>query len=80
MITFKRVSDNPYKIEIDMAKLSDVANDEKPLPEEWITEDGFFVTKDFYNYALPLIQGEAPIRIKDGLPSYIRFKKHWVKL
>ncbi len=80
MMTFKRISNNPYKIEIDKAKLSDVANDEKPLPKEWISDDGFFLKKEFFEYALPLIQGEAPVRIKDGLPDYVRLKKYWVKL
>ncbi len=79
MVVFKRVSDNPYKIETDIAKLSDVANGEKKLPADYISEDGFFVTDKFIRYATPLIQGEAAITIKNGLPYYVRLKKFFIK-
>jgi len=56
-----------------------VANGEKFLPKEWITNDGFFVTDELTKYARPLIQGEVKPVMKDGLPSFIRFKKHFVQ-
>ncbi len=78
MTAIKRLSDDPYKIEIDTVELSKVANGESLLPRDWITEEGFFVTKKYLDYARPLIQGEVPINIKDGLPVFSRFKKHFI--
>jgi len=43
-----------------------------------ITPGGFFVTRDFFDYALPLIQGEVKPAMKDGLPEFIRFEKHFI--
>lgn len=78
MVTLERVSDNPYLCRTGEAKLADVANGEKFLPREWISDDGFFVTEEFIKYARPLIQGEVRPLIEDGLPKFIRFKKHFV--
>jgi 6-phosphofructokinase 1 len=79
MVTLIRKSENPYRCETGLADLSEVANGEKLLPREWITEDGFFVTDDFIKYARPLIMGEVKFVIKDGLPLFIRFKKNFLK-
>ena len=78
MVTLERVSETPYQCETGTAALSDVANGEKLLPTEWITDDGFFVTDEFLNYARPLIQGEVGAIIQDGLPRFMRFRKEWV--
>ncbi|NOY09336.1 MAG: 6-phosphofructokinase [Spirochaetes bacterium] len=78
MVTLVRASGKPYKCTTGLAELSSVANGEKYFPEEWITDDGFFVTEDFFNYAVPLIQGEVKPVIKNGLPCFIRFKKHFI--
>jgi 6-phosphofructokinase 1 len=78
MVTLERVSDDPYLCRTGEAKLADVANGEKFLPREWISDDGFFVTEEFIKYARPLIQGEVRPLIEDGLPKFIRFKKHFV--
>jgi len=79
MVSLERTSDDPYKCETGIADLADVANGEKFLPKEWITNDGFFVTDELTKYARPLIQGEVKPVMKDGLPSFIRFKKHFVQ-
>lgn len=78
MVTLVRASGKPYKCTTGLAELSSVANGEKYFPEEWITDDGFFVTEDFLNYAAPLIQGEVKPVIKNGLPDFIRFEKHFI--
>jgi len=77
MVTLKRVSDRPYRCVTDVADLAQVANGEKLFPKEWITPDGFFVTKEFVSYALPLIQGEVRPVMKDGLPEFVRLEKHF---
>jgi len=78
MVTLERISDDPYLCRTGEAKLADVANGEKFLPREWISDDGFFVTEEFIKYARPLIQGEVRPLIENGLPKFIRFKKHFV--
>jgi len=44
MPTIVRVSDKPYKWKIGVADLDKVANVEKMLPRDYITEDGFHIT------------------------------------
>ncbi len=44
----------------DTAPIREIASVERKLPEEFITEDGFFITKKFIDYALPLIGGDLP--------------------
>ncbi len=79
MVTLERVSNDPYKCETGLVELSKVANGEKYFPKEWISEDGFFVTNEFIKYAKPLIQGEVKPVIREGLPYFIRFKRHFIK-
>ncbi|RKX83728.1 MAG: 6-phosphofructokinase [Spirochaetes bacterium] len=78
MVTLVRESDRPYKCTTGLANLSSVANGEKYFPKEWISKDGFFVTDGFFSYARPLIEGEVKPLIKDGLPDFMRFKKHFI--
>jgi 6-phosphofructokinase 1 len=55
--------------------LSEVANKEKVIPQEWINAAGNGLTAEYIDYALPLIQGE-PKQIKvDGLPRFARLRK-----
>ena len=58
MPTIVRKSNKPYKWGIGVAKLSDVANQEKFMPRDFITEDGFGITAACRRYLAPLIQGE----------------------
>lgn len=74
MPTIERVSDTPYKWSVGMAKLSDVANVEKMMPEDFITEDGFGITEKCRTYLAPLIEGEDYPPYRDGLPDYVRLK------
>lgn len=66
-----RVSDEPYAWEVGEASLSDVANVEKKVPREFITDDGFGITDACRRYLAPLIQGEAYPPYRDGLPDYV---------
>jgi 6-phosphofructokinase 1 len=74
MPTIVRVSDNPYKWKVGTAQLSAVANQEKMLPADYITSDGFFITAKARRYLSPLIKGEDYPPYKDGLPQYITLK------
>ena len=75
MPTIVRTSDSPYKYKIGVAALADVANVEKFMPRDFITQDGFGITDACKRYLRPLIQGEDyPKFGKDGLPVYVTLK------
>lgn len=72
VITLKRVSDDPYMCVTEPADVHFIANVEKKVPAEWITEDGANVRPELVHYIYPLIQAEiAPLWV-DGLPRHIR--------
>ena len=75
MVGFQRPESGPYKCEIKLIPLDEVANTEKVIPREWINEAGNFVNQEFIDYVLPLIQGESIIAREDGLPRFARLKK-----
>jgi hypothetical protein len=54
--------------------LAEVANKEKKVPREYITDDGFGITAPCRRYLQPLIAGEAYPPYKDGLPDYVQIK------
>ncbi len=64
-----------YSCKPVLRSLNSVANYEKKVPRDWITEDGNYVTNEFINYVLPLIQGEPKIPRSNSLPRYARLKK-----
>lgn len=68
-----------YKWTIGEAKLADVANQEKHMPRNFITKDGFHITQACRNYLQPLIQGEDYPPYKNGLPQYVKLKNVAVK-
>jgi len=74
MPTVVRTSNNPYTWEIGSANLADVANVEKMMPLDFITEDGFWITDACREYLQPLILGEDYPPYKDGLPQYVVLK------
>jgi 6-phosphofructokinase 1 len=59
MVTINRESNSPYKYSLGSAPLSEVANGEKPIPDEYIANDRLFVTEACLEYLRPLI-GELP--------------------
>jgi 6-phosphofructokinase 1 len=79
MPAIKRVSNRPYKWKIDIAELKDVANKEKFMPRDFISDDGFGITAKCRQYLTPLIQGEDYPPYKNGLPQYVRLKNVGVK-
>lgn len=70
----KRDSQSPYRWSIGEAALGDVANVEKMLPEDYITEDGYGITEKARAYLQPLILGEDYPPYKNGLPNYVVLK------
>jgi ATP-dependent phosphofructokinase / diphosphate-dependent phosphofructokinase len=78
MPTIVRLADEPYRWEIGRAALADVANVEKKMPREFITEDGYGITAPCRRYLAPLIAGEDYPPYRDGLPHYVTLKNEAV--
>jgi 6-phosphofructokinase len=74
MPTIQRTSDEPYAYRIGMAPLSEVANVEKFMPPEFITDDGFGITDACKRYLRPLIQGEDYPKYRNGMPVFATLK------
>jgi 6-phosphofructokinase len=69
-----RKSAKPYRWSIGEAPLSAVANQEKKLPRNFISGDGFGITAACRNYLSPLIGGEDYPPYRNGLPNYVALK------
>jgi ATP-dependent phosphofructokinase / diphosphate-dependent phosphofructokinase len=74
MPAIRRLSDSPYCWDIIEVPLSAVAGQEKLLPPEFISTDGFGITEPARRYLAPLIAGEAYPPFKNGLPDYVRLQ------
>lgn len=75
MVSMQRVSDAPYTIEYKGVDVNLVCNQEKMVPQEWITNEGTDIGPEFIKYARPLIQGESLPPMEDGLPLLL-YRKH----
>ena len=74
MPTVVRESSSPYKWSIGEAPLSEVANVEKMMPMDFISDDGYGITDKCKEYLYPLIQGEAYPPYENGMPKYVTMK------
>jgi len=79
MPTIVRLADKPYKWKIGRVPLDQVANVEKMMPKDFISDDGFGITAKCRAYLEPLIQGEDYPPYKNGMPQYVRLKNVPVK-
>lgn len=70
MITFVRNKSVPYELSYGTADVNIICNQEKPVPAEWITNDGSDISDAFVEYARPLTQGHVELPTKDGLPLF----------
>ncbi|KTD43644.1 6-phosphofructokinase [Legionella quateirensis] len=73
-----REQDEPYQWSIGKVALAEVANQEKAMPAEYISEDGMGITAACKRYLSPLIQGEAYPNYINGMPDYVRLKNQLV--
>ncbi|WP_075881241.1 6-phosphofructokinase [Vreelandella massiliensis] len=69
MPAIRRTSEAPYQWDVISAPLSEIANQEKFMPRDYISEDGFAITPDCRRYLSPLIQGEDFPPFENGLPK-----------
>lgn len=72
MMTFERVSNDPYKVEIGSVDAKLVANAEKTFPKEWLCNSDTNITNEALEYFLPLINGEVQIKTKNGMPIHFK--------
>lgn len=71
MITLDRNCNEPYQCGTSAFDIHAIANVERPVPAEWITEDGCGLNENYEKYARPLIMGElAPLYV-NGLPRHL---------
>lgn len=75
MLTINRIHSSPYQWEIGSVALSEVANHEKHLPRDFISEDGFHITEKCRHYLQPLVAGECYPEYENGMPRYVKLKK-----
>lgn len=73
VVVLKRVSDDPYICVTETHDVHKIANIEKKIPLEWITDDDY-VTDDLIHYIRPLIQAELSPIMVDGLPRHLRLE------
>ena len=73
MSAVRRISEDPYQVEIVLSDLSKIANYEKKVPMEWINEEGNDIKDELLTYLKPLIQGEVQIPYENGIPKRFFF-------
>jgi ATP-dependent phosphofructokinase / diphosphate-dependent phosphofructokinase len=71
MVSIKRISNNPYEIELGKAPLKEVAVSAKPMPLEFFNPEGNHVSKLFIDYMKPLA---------GDLPEFISLEKIFAKI
>lgn len=71
MPAFVRRDGDEYFCDVVAVPADDVANAIKYLPSEFLNADHTGVTDECIEYLLPLIQGEYPIKMENGLPKHL---------
>ena len=74
MVGIKRLSNDPYQVEYTGFDLLSCANYEKKMPDSMINMEGNGITKEFIDYALPLIQGEHKPKYHLGVQQFAKIK------
>lgn len=72
VIVLDRISEDPYICTTSCQDVHKIANIEKKVPLEWITDDGTYVSDELIHYIRPLIQAELSPMMVDGLPRHLR--------
>lgn len=71
MVVLQRLSDDPYQCSTEVKDVHKIANDEKLVPRKWVNKEGTYVTEEFITYVRPLIQGDVPPVVVDGIPRHL---------
>lgn len=75
VVVLDRVSEDPYICTTSTQDVHKIANIEKKVPLEWITQDGTFVSDELVHYITPLIQAELSPMMVDGRPRHLRLMR-----
>ncbi|HIT07198.1 MAG TPA: 6-phosphofructokinase [Candidatus Scybalocola faecipullorum] len=75
MVSFRRISETPYKMICTLKNVNDICNKEKTVPAQWISCSHADVTQEFVNYVRPLIAGSIRIPEENGLSKFIYRKE-----
>ncbi len=71
MITLDRNGNDPYQCGTSVYDIHAIANVERTVPDEWITEDGCGLNEGYEKYARPLIMGELQPLFINGTPRHL---------
>ncbi len=74
MIIFKRISQNPYQIDYQLADLSLVANAESVIPQSMM-HDVHRMDESFREYIRPLLAGEVSLECEGGIAKVTVLKR-----
>ena len=66
------MKNHPYRVAYTSVPVSLVANKEKTVPLEWINEQGNDIEQPLMDYLQPLIAGEVPFSLSNGIPLYFK--------
>jgi mevalonate kinase len=75
MVTIQVNSREPYVVTYDMFDIHDIANVERKVPLNWITNDGTYVSDEYLKYARPFIIGSVQPYTAGGLPIHLTMHK-----
>ena len=75
MVTIEVVNRDPYQVTYNIYDIHAIANVERPVPAEWIINDGTDLSEEYEKYARPLIMGELQPVMVDGLPRHLVMNK-----
>ena len=75
MVTIQRKKNDPYSIEYSYIDLKHVANQEKMVSKSMYDLDTYQMTNEFYEYVLPLIEGEYIQEYSKGTQDFFLLKK-----
>ena len=79
VMVFRRISDMPYTVTIDVAAAADIANKEKFLPKKYINTAGNNIRDFALSYFLPLIQGDLNLITEQGIPKHFALHESVLK-
>ncbi|MDO4298636.1 MAG: 6-phosphofructokinase [Lachnospiraceae bacterium] len=71
MITIDVKERDPYQVGYSIYDIHAIANVERPVPAEWIVNDGTDVGEGYVEYARPLILGELTPMMVNGVPKHL---------
>lgn len=74
MPAIRRISSAPYQWDVISAPLAQIANQEKFMPRDFISDNGLAITDACRDYLSPLIQGEDFPPFENGLPKVATLK------